>query len=618
MIKRFFYVIVCVCAFLIGMCAPVRAAVQPGQQCSTAIHLDSGYVATINGSFPKTVWYTAGTFDLPLSVYFIPSNPSDPKPLVEMDFKCPLEPYYKDSIICSLFCPNSGSGVQIEMPHKPSLKNGQTEDGRFCYYLAIGKEYRDLLLKTGIDYNVDVYIKVTYQSAGTISIAPDDMFTNCMSAKFMHLGDAVSVKPLDDTTHVVVPYVQWQEDSIRYIWNGTAPVTLAVGFDCDFDPTDNGDPHILDYVPLEAQDTLKLTSSELKYYVHNEDVTSEAGMFFAKFYTEGTGTMKIERVPQDPPEGNATLLRYDRVISIPSDTDKLYAISFTWDTATIFTTPTDHIFKMYIGTTHDFYLEDAIASYQFHATDTSHWLGLSTEQMRALWTQATSQYLYIRFQCTAKTTLKSEIWQMSECFINPKVKGEIKRPSTTLNVEKGSYGAAYYRLYYRDWEGGDMTFQWQTNQSTCPTYIGKNCSFSEDSDDVLRSKNIPRNGTWTIRATGSTVSVDTWANYVDEDGYLYVRFSPDEAGEMTISTTAPEEEDPAPIVYPAATIFVQCAGEPTATGQQFSVQVSEEQDLHIEGGEQWHQSPNETHSLTLSTGVYTLVGAEQSVQIKVK
>ena len=623
--RRLACIIACACALLLGLCAPVRA--QAGRYCGdTAIPLTENSVFTISG--PSTVWYTAWTNNLPLTVKFIPDNPApEYKPEVEMDFKCPDQFLYNDSILNSLFLPNSsGGGVVVTMPARPALSS-KTEGGVFFYYLAMGESYRDMLYKAGIDYNVQVFVKVKFKTGGTISLEPDETLANCMDGyKFMHLGDVVQVKPLDKDTHVVVPYVQWQEDSIRYVWNGTEEVHVIVNNTCEIDPETEASEAV-DYFILQPQDTMKLTSSLLKNYIRMYE--SAAGIFYAKFYTTGTGTMKIESVPMNPPDGNATLLRYDQVTSI--DTSKLYAISFTWDTATIFTTPTDHVFKMYIGTTADFRPDNAIATYQFHANDAGHWFGLTTEQMKALWTQATSQYLYVRFQCTANTTLKPTIWDMSDCFKSDKVY-EIHRPSTTISVEKGSYGAKYYRFYYREWAGGTMKFQWNTSSnSACPTYIGKNCSFPpiDDHDDVLRSKEIRRNASWTISATGTTYSIDTWADKVDENGYLYIRFNPDDAGTMKITTTAPEEEDPAPIVYPAATISVVCDGEPTAEGQNFLIRVTSEQAINVYPGEAsniasrtpvatWTQTPNETHSLTLSSGVYTLMGVQQSVQIEVQ
>ena len=535
--KRQFCIFACVCAFLIGVCAHVHAAL-PGTTCATAIPLGDNYSAPISGA--KTVWYTAWTFDLPLTVTFTPTNPTDPAPDVEMDFTC-TPGVYADDILCSLFCQTGGSGIEFDMPHHPSLSS-KTENGKKVYYLAMGKSYRDLLLKTGIDYNVQVYVKVTYKSAGVISLAPDESFANCMDGhKFMHLGDTVQVNALDKDRHVIVPYVQWQEDSIRYVWNGTAPVTLAVGYACSYDPTDNADETILDLYTLQPQDTLKLTSAEVKHYV--KEANSEAGMFYAKFYSTGTGTMKIERVPMDPPQGGATLLRYDKTTPVAAnDTNALYAIPYTWTTATKFTTPTDHIFKMYIGTTYDFYTTDAIATYQFSKNDNGHWLGLTDEQMQALWTHTTEQYLYVRFECTSKTTIKPIEWDIPTCFTGNTVGGEIKRPSATISVEKGSYGAKYYRFYYREWCGGDMLFKWTNSTGNCPTFIGKNCSFTANryDDNVLDNKAIAKNGSWTVTAD----DLAEWENDVDEDGYLYIRFNPGNPGTMTISTTAPEETDP--------------------------------------------------------------------------
>ena len=602
------------CAFALSLVAslPMYAgATAAGSSCATPIPLGRNYSVNITGPFPRTLWYSARTFDLPLSVYFVPANgASDPKPEVEMDFSC-TPGIYTDSILCSLFC-NQGGSVQIDMPHKPKLNEGTTEEGDFCYYIVIGKDYRDLLLQAGIDYNVQVFVKVKYPAAGQINITPDAMFTDCMSgAKFMHLGDTVHVNTRDTNRHVVVPYVQWQEDSIRYVWDGTEPVILSVGDVCDYDPTDNDD-HVLFFRTLQPQDTAKLTSAQLKHYIHSGEVSSEAGMFYAKFYTEGTGVMKIERVPQAPPQGGATLLRYDKATPIPADTNALFAISYTWDTATVFTTPTNHIFKMYVGTTYDFYLPDAIASYQFHADDKGHWLGLMKEQMRELWTHTNAQYLYLRFECTAKTTLKPSIWSISECLQKAQ---EILYPGATLAVERRSYGAVYYRFYYREWKDGDMTFSWTNSTSNCPVFIGDTCVFATGTGPhIVGSRAVNMNGSWRWPKN----QIASKADRVGADGYLYIRFNADERGTMTISTTAPPEEDPAPIDYQASTIHVVCNGEPTAAGQEYIIRVSTEQTLQIDNGTPWDQVPGETHPVTLQTGVYTLYGDEETVQIEVK
>ena len=99
-------------------------------------------------------------------------------------------------------------------------------------------------------------------------------------------------------------------------------------------------------------------------------------------------------------------------------------------------------------------------------------------------------------------------------------------------------------------------------------------------------------------------------------------------GKITISTTSPDEVDPAPIVYPAATIAVVCDGEPTAAGQKYIVHVSAAQELNLYAGpvneiasrtpiETWTQTDSETHTITLKSGRYTLKGTEDAIQIEV-
>ena len=613
MMKRFLKAL-CVCAgLIIGSCMHVWGAA-PGTTCATAIPLGDNYSTNVSGPYPKSVWYTAWTFDLPLTVYFAPEHETDPAPDVEMDFSCISGYYPNDSILCSLFCKTSGSsGLDMKMPHKPSLSTDRLPDGTFVYYLSLGKKYRDLLLQMGISYNLEVYVKVTYKSNGTMSMAPDDMFTNCMDGpKFMRLGDTVRVKTQDVDRHVIVPYVQWQEDSIRYVWDGTDPVTIAISAECDYDPTDNADERILDFFTLQPQDTLKLTAAEVQYYVNSDNVASQAGMFFAKFYTNGTGIMKIERVPQAPPRGGATLLHYNKVTTVPSDTNALFAIPYTWTKATLFTTPTDHVFKMYIGTEPDFELPDAIATYQFNRTDTCHWWGLFESDMTTLWSNTQEQYLYVRFDCTAKTTIKPTLWYPSDCMVSARLltpqMGEI-----TINANS----TTIYRIYYNDWKDGDMTVYW--NQTAmCKMLVSGQCLIGTNGNaaSVIYYEEMKNKRTYTIPAS----EIADWADVADEDGYIYIRFYTTKSGggKVTMTTTAPEEQDPAPIVYPASTIHVICNGEPSSAGQEYIIRVSTAQPLHIDNGTPWNQSPEESHTVTLQSGVHTLYGATETVQIDVK
>ncbi len=593
-------------AFVLGSAVVLQAA-EPGTTCYSAIPLGKEYTANITG--PQSVWYTAWTFDLPLAVYFIPENESDPAPEVAMDFGCTPQ-VYSDPIICMLFC--KGGTITMPMPHKPPLET-TTIEGKKAYYISMGKTYRDLLLKMGIDYNVEVFVNVTYHGAGFMSMAPDNMFSNCMDgAKFLHLGDEVKVKSEDRENYRIAPYVQWMSDSIRYIWNGEKKCILAVATKCDFDPEDNSIDEMVQFKRMEPGETLRMTSADIARYVNSDEKPSEAGMFFVKFFSKSSGVMKVEQIPMLPPDGNATLLQYDKVVDIPNDTNALFAFPQSWDVATKFTTPTDHVFKMYVGTTADFYIKDAIASYQFYAFEGRHWLGILKEEMMDLWKQTKAKYLYVRFECTTHTTLLPSKWDPTECTTKWEL---IPKGENSFVVTKGSNGKVYRRFYYNDWRGGDMTFVWKLTTNACPAYIGNTCSFEPDENDehVIASYLIPKNeGVWTISAD----EIESWANRVeDPDGCLFLLCNPSKQGEMMITTTAPDETDP---VYPHTTIQVVCADE---SGKNITVSVSEAQHVTLSGDggvvEEWDAVPGETKTLSLESGSYVLQGENEQLNILV-
>lgn len=582
-------------ALLLGSVA--LSAAEPGTTCYTAIPLGKDYKADISG--PQTVWYTAWTFDLPLAVYFIPQNETDPAPEVEMDFSC-TSGIYSDPIICMLFC--KGGTVTMPMPHKPPLET-TTVEGKQAYYISMGKTYRDLLFKMGIDYNVEVFVKVTFKGAGFLSIAPDGMFSNCMDdSKFLRLGNEIKVKPTDDSTYVIAPYIQWRSDSVRYIWQGEKRCLLSVATTCDFDPQDNSNEKVVQYKRIEPNDTLRVTSEEINNYINNDEKPSEAGMFFAKFYSQSGGVMKVEKIPVPPPGGGATLLQYDKMADIPANNvNALYAFPKSWTTATKFTTPTDHVFRMYIGTTPDFSKDNALASYQFLSSATGHWFGLFEDEMKELWKNTKEKYLYVRFECTATTTILPTEWEPSECITKCQL---IPKGESTLTIAKGSYGKVYRLLYYYDWRGGDMTLKWNGTTGVCPAYIGNTCDFEPDETEeaVIASYSIPRNGgVWTIKAE----EIAAWENKLDPDGFIYLLCNPSKQSTLSISTTAPDETDP---VYPHATIHVECQdGNPNV----LTVTVSEPQHITVTGenfSDEWEATPAEPHTINLPSGQYTLTG----------
>ena len=606
--KRINRIFICACILITGVCATVRGAAGPGQSCYTAISIGKDFTANVQAG--QTVWYSAWTFDLPLAVYFIPENESDPAPEVEMDFGC-TSGIYSDPIICMLFC--KGGTLTAPMPHKPKLET-TTVDGKFAYYISMGKTYRDLLLKMGIDYNVEVLIKVTYPAAGFMSIAPDNMFSSCMDgARIVHLGDSIPVEKEDSVSYVIVPYVQWQYDSIQYEWTGTEPCYIAIGNNCSFNPIKSNDA-IIDGGPNSPMNPIppggkwKVTSNLLRDYVTDTiNYPNEAGMYFAKFYSAAPGGMKITKVPTIPPKNNAIIMRYDRTYALSAQDTTIYALPKTWTTNLEFNTPTHHIFQMIIANHPDFSEEHTLATYAYDPAENGHRLGIFSDEIKALWKKAIDQYLYVRFVCTESTSITASEWQVPACVSKWKsiVSGE------EFQVARGSNGAVYYRLYYPQWKGGDMTFDWAGRNNKCPLFMGNTCSFEINPVDshVFLNYEIPKKSTWVLEQE----RVDTLGKYADEDGYIYLRFNPGGAAKMKITSSAPAETDP---VYPSVTIAVACDKE----GKPY-VQVSEAQTVTVKSQSGTVEKtisalPDAKYSIAdLPPGNYTLEGKSEKISV---
>ena len=617
--KKYLYFIL-IGLFLTSVCMPMKA--QPGASCDDPIAMGRNYSAHISG--PDTIWYVAKTFDLPLTVKYFP-NDNKAAPDLYLDFSC-TPGVYDDSIICSLFCTENAI---VPMPYHMTPVWKLDENNNPYYEVAMGEWYRNVLLEHGISYDVEVYIKTVYYGVGDIVLTPDAEFSQCMETEDWLLFDReLHVEAEDDETFFIAPYANWADDSVRYIWKGTDSALVVFGTTCKFDPKNDMDDHRIDVMKMKAgKDTVTHTNADIAYYMTymtNPDNTAKGGIFYVKVLSEGSGTLKVERIPAIPPMGDALLLKYGETADVyRNDTSRLYAIPSSWVKDMRFYTPTDHIFKMYVGTTPDFYLKDAFATYQFDKTDDGHELHLFSAEMSSLQAHrlGNDNYLYIRFQCTANTTIKPMLWTPSDC------ERKAKRIKIGKPFEVARNAQSIYSLYYEEIKGGEMRIAWRNGRTKCSFYIADTCLITATSGRVFYTDVVPTNSS--VSCSHDTIA--SWAQYVDPEGYIYILFSPNSnaSDNITITTTAPEEVDPAPETYPAATISVACDGEPTGAGQRYVVLVSAEQDLAIYSGEpdniesrtpieNWHQMADATHSVVLQTGVYTLKGANETIRIEVK
>ena len=503
---------------------------QSGLTCEDPIPVDSNYVGAVDG--PCTIWYTASTYDLPLNVHFIPeADDSEWWPEVVIDLTC-TPGYYADPKIDSIIKMAEGFDITfpVELACDRVVKNGKVE-----WDLFVDAMYREQLAEFGVTYNVPAFVQVNFFEAGKVSLKPDTTFASCMEkAEHVVLDDSISVLKNDSSRVFMMPFTDWQEDSIQFVWTGTQPayVYMASG-QCDFLPS-TASGYVWDCYVVNPGEPFKLSNKSIKDAITAND---GGGLFYSKVLSASDGKLLVEKIPMKSAQGGAILLEYESPIQI--NPGELYCFPKTWG-ATQIIAETGATIKAFFAKTSEFNATDndanLLASYPFSLVDGERELSLSTKEMSELTNRASDDYLYVRFQLAGVVTLTAYPWDASDCADK----------STNIVSGKTFEVAAksannILRLRYDDWKGYDLSIVWD-GFVRIPTYIADTCAFTLSSSNkrVVQYNNISASSTKTYTAD----VVDTWATRVDADGYLYVRLNPSDAGNITFTSNKPITNEP--------------------------------------------------------------------------
>ena len=497
---------------------------QTGLTCEDAIPVDSNYVGRVEG--PGEIWYTAGTYDLPLNVHFIPDdyNSEDNNPYVMIDVTCE-EGVYEDPKIDSILTMVEELGFSF--PAEMMCDASQVGD-RMEYDIFIDDLYREQLSQFGVTYNVKAFVKVTFFEAGTISLKPDTMFSSCVDpskSKYIALNDTLDILANDQKSVFVLPYTDWQNDSIQFVWTGDEPATVWVAADnCDFNPSTTS-RYVYDNYVVYKDKPYKVNNQRINNTIKDN---SGGGLLYAKVTSASAGKLVAEIIPVPKPQGNATLLEYGQATSIAANDTSLYCFSKAWTSTQFFSASSKGI-TMYASAQPAFECsaDDAnvLAVHPFYKNNGLSELSLSDREMYSLTSNAKDNYIYVRFHATEATAITPEEWAASECADKSLtiISGSEIR-TTTSNT------STVYRWRYDDWKGHDMNIYWGGSRGTVTIYLVDTCSFSTAS--LVLQSSIKAKNTLTVDAA----TIASWADRVDPDGYLYVRFKPQATGNVTLTS----------------------------------------------------------------------------------
>lgn len=507
------------------------AVAQTGLTCEDPIPVDENYSGTVSGACTR--WYTANTYDLPLTVHFIPDNAnSQLSPEIEVDFTC-TPGVYADPKLDSLI--NLVDDYDVTFPIE-MMCDRVIQDGKVEWDLSVNKNYREQLAEFGIPYNVQAFIKVKYYESGRITLKPDPLFKNCMeNAEYLSLGDTIDVVANDADRVFVLPYTDWQEDSIRFVWIGEQSATIYAAVQrCDFEPNISNSDYVKMTYTVSANSPKKLYSPEMKAAIKNN---TGGGLFYGKVLAGVSGKLVVEKIPMAAAQGGATIMEYGNPIRLAAnETSALFCFPRTWE-ATQFQSVTNFGVTMYVSNTSDFTIEQALDSFTTIAEDNMRSIYLSNKEMEDLTKESKDDYIYVRFRCATAVSITPEAWMASDCAGT----SYLIKPNDLVSVKKDTPNTIY-RLRYDDFVGYDLTLKWSVKPQII-VYIADACDYSLSSTANLvldPAPEIKNRGAYLI----DSAMLSTWASRVDADGYLYVRFEANGAGKMTFITDKPAPVDP--------------------------------------------------------------------------
>lgn len=535
--KKFFSVILCV------TCALTLFAQTPdGLTCETAIPVDKSYQGSIDA--PGVYYYTAWTYDLPLTCYFYPTSEVDSLYL-DIDFTC-TPGVYDDPNIKELLDETMGWGVKVPMRFDDFIKEVD-EYGRLRYSLSVSHVYRDLMGNFGISYDVQAIVKVKTTAAGEIRMEPDLAFRTCVeSSKWVNLPDTISVSMLSADDTYVLPLSDWQNDSVRFIWKGqNAPIQMWIAEDCDFELKLTGENAALKCYEIRpdagnGENIFVMTRQDIVDLI---DFANNGGVLYMRAITAEDAELIVEKQPIQGPMADAIRLEFNKPAAVQANNvQQVYYFPATWKQRDLLLSSEKNtaITAYFYG---DVNLTQPLCAYDFSTIDNETYLGISVKELGDLLKNYKEEYVFVVFNAQQNTTITPAKWEVCPCV------------QTTSRVDLGDTVAlkarttVSYRVDYNTWSKNNVTIKWSA-KNKMKLAVADTCAgftLADTDPHVLQYKlyeNSSSKQLDSIVITGETIR--TWADRVDENGFLYLRCNANIAGSLIISyepdpTVQPEE-----------------------------------------------------------------------------
>lgn len=500
--------------------------------CSRVQPVGTFYTDTITQ--PGTYYYSAWTYDLPMQVHFVPSDPSvTTPPQIWVDLTC--EPgIYSDPNIQELVRDTVKYGISV-----PMKLNGTSTwvDDHWEFDLRIGKSYRNKLKLVGVDYNVQAYVKVVYTSTGSLVMEQDTSANVCFNeAKRIDIGSRYRILEHDSVTTYLLPYQEWLDqgvDSVAIYWEGTDTASVWTSpNNCEFGLNTK-----------ESWDNWLVTANGGEYHLMRQKIVDAlkqkqdtTGLFFTKIYSNSEGYLTVRQLMPDLQ--GSTLLEYDKKNDIVPG--ELYSFSNAWKGHTQWQAYTCRAVKMYIYNSPE---GAAIDSFRLMMQgDTMRVQHLTTNELRTLNNKAQGPLLFARFECSGNFRLKPTAWTPAHTNVATSLQLHPNVP-VRLAPTGSNATSALYRINAEEMSNPAYFVRNSTGSVVAVLAIYYDFSISSTNSNVIAYQSLSSNSPILVQYKNNGGDIE-WTDDADEYGYIYAKFRYKDGGWVTVQCTLPDYLDP--------------------------------------------------------------------------
>lgn len=511
-----------------------------GLTCDNAIPVDSTYEGTIDA--PGTYYFTAGTYDLPLTCYFYPTDEVVDELYLDIDFTC-TPGVYDDPNIVELLDATFGWGVRMPIRFEDFTIGVDPQSNRTYYSLSVDAIYRDLMANFGISYDVQAYVKVVTSTAGRITMSPDTAFRSCVENPWLLLSDSVYVTANSGDDVYVLPFSDWQNDSIRFRWMGQElPIQIWLGDDCDYELKLTGDNAALKKYEIypNAGNDENLFVMSCKDIADLINFADNGGLLYMRAISSEDAYLVVEKQPMQGPMADAIRLDFNQSVPVEeNNVQQVYYFPTTWKARDLLFRSTENTsISAYFYS--DVELTQLLDIYEFSNSDGTY-LGLSAKELNDLCKNINTEFVFVVFEATHATLLIPTKWDVCPCVQTT------SRVLLTDTIDVKARTTVSYRFEYDMWKNKDVTIKWNA-KNKMKLAIADTCagfSFAETDSHVLQYKYFENSSKITLDSVIITgEQIRSWANRVNPDGFLYLRYNANVAGSLTISAAPEKIEEP--------------------------------------------------------------------------